>query len=143
MNVGPTLNRNVVDLEGLERLAEEVVGTAKQGTVVWLSGDLGSGKTAFVKEAVRAAGVTGASSPTYAFVNEYESPNGTIFHVDCYRIVDPAEAIDLDFPELLRTGEMLFIEWPERAGDRAPEPDIHLRFAHVGNAHLRRVERVQ
>jgi len=143
MNIDPVLDRNVVDLEGLKRLAEEVVVTAKRGAVVWLSGDLGSGKTAFVKEAVRAAGVSGASSPTYAFVNEYESPNGAIFHVDCYRIVDPADTIDLDFPELLRNSEMLFIEWPERAGDRAPEPDIHLRFAHVGDADLRLVERVQ
>ncbi len=143
MSIDPVVDRNVVDLAGLKRLAETFVAAAQPGTVVWLSGDLGSGKTAFVKEAVQAAGGSGASSPTYAFVNEYVLTTGTIFHVDCYRIVDETDAMDLDLHGLHNNGVMLFIEWPEHAGGAAPNPDIHLRFAHVGNVDLRLVERIR
>ena len=54
---------------------------------------------------------------------------------------DPVEALDIDFPELEKTGAMLFIEWPERVGDYAPSPDAHLVFSHIGEIDRRRVER--
>jgi tRNA threonylcarbamoyladenosine biosynthesis protein TsaE len=115
----------------------------RTGAVVWLTGDLGTGKTTFVQAVCRAAGAERARSPTFALVHEYVSAHGPIFHVDCYRLRDPVEAVDLDFPGLLRHGRLLMIEWPERAGDLAPEPDAHLHFAHAEEEDVRFVERIR
>lgn len=110
---------------------------------MWLTGDLGSGKTTFVQAVCRAAGAEPARSPTFALVHEYLSPDGPIIHVDCYRLRDPDEAVDLDFPGLLGGARLLMIEWPERAGDLAPPPDAHLHFAHAEQDDVRLVERVR
>lgn len=108
--------------------------------VVWLSGDLGVGKTAFAQAITRAAGAQAARSPTYALVHEYTSPQGTVVHVDCYRLRTPDEAIDLDLAALRRRARLLLIEWPERAGAYAPAPDRHLRLHHVPDPDRRGLE---
>ncbi len=91
----------------------------------------------------RAAGAVTASSPSYALVHEYASPRGTVYHVDCFRLNTPDEALDLDFPDMVEAARLLLIEWPERAGSFAPPPDAHLRFAHTGSPDTRYVERVR
>lgn len=129
----------------LDRLEEEAADwwrTLPRGGVVWLSGELGSGKTTFVQAVARAAGAGQATSPSFALVHEYPSSEGPLIHVDCYRLRAPGEAVDLDFPDLARRARLLLIEWPERAGRHAPRPDVHLRLAHGPTAHLRGVERV-
>jgi tRNA threonylcarbamoyl adenosine modification protein YjeE len=114
------------------------------GSVVWLSGDLGSGKTAFVQAIARAAGAAdGARSPTFALLHAYDTPAGPIYHADCYRLKHPAEAVDLDLDALTRDARLVLIEWPERAGARLPPPDAHFRFSHVADSALRRMERVR
>lgn len=110
--------------------------------VVWLSGELGAGKTAFVQAVTRAARAQPARSPTYALVHEYASPDGPVVHVDCYRLRTPDEAMDLDLAELRRQARLLLIEWPERAGRYAPAPDLHLRLHHVADPSRRRLERI-
>jgi tRNA threonylcarbamoyladenosine biosynthesis protein TsaE len=112
------------------------------GSVVWLTGDLGAGKTTFVQALVVAAGAGAARSPTFSLVHEYEAPDGLIFHVDCYRLRTPDEAIDLDFPEILRRAKLLLVEWPSRAGYLAPHADISLVFSHCGDPAVRQMERV-
>jgi tRNA threonylcarbamoyl adenosine modification protein YjeE len=110
------------------------------GQVVWLEGDLGAGKTAFVKALVRGLGaVETATSPTYALVHHYSGPRGPIYHVDCYRLRDPEEARDLDW-ETLCSGDTLLIEWPERAGAWAPRPSCRVTLAHTPNPDMRRVD---
>lgn len=127
----------------------EVAGEAKRlwrelpcGAVVWLSGELGSGKTTLVQAVTYAAGAEPARSPTFSLVHEYPSPEGLIVHVDCYRLRHPVEALDLDFPALERKARLLFVEWPERAGAYAPPPDLRLRLAHTDDPDRRIVERV-
>lgn len=110
------------------------------GAVIWLSGDLGAGKTTFVQALTRVASAEPARSPTYALVHEYASPEGAIVHVDCYRIATPADARDLDLDAVRRRARLLVIEWPERAGAFAPEPDLHVRLSHVSDPGRRRVE---
>lgn len=128
-------------LDGLQQLAGDVWQELSAGAVVWLSGDLGAGKTTFVQAVARAAGAESARSPTFALVHEYASPAGMLAHVDCYRLRDPDEALDLDFPGLLRSARLLLIEWPDRAGVHAPPPDLHLRFEHTTHPDERAVER--
>jgi len=133
----------VVSLADLERIAAGLWAELPPGAVVWLSGDLGAGKTAFVQALARAAGAEPARSPTFALVNEYLAPAGLIAHADCYRLREPAEAVDLDFPGLVREARVLLIEWPEKAGAFAPTPDAHLRFAHAAEPDRRLLERVR
>jgi tRNA threonylcarbamoyladenosine biosynthesis protein TsaE len=132
----------VVTLLELERVAADVWSASPPGAVVWLSGELGSGKTTFVQLVARAAGAAPAKSPTFTLVNEYPSPHGPILHVDCYRLRAPDEARELDFPELARRSRLLLVEWPERAGHHAPAPTHQLQFFHTGDRHTRRLERV-
>lgn len=113
------------------------------GSVVWLSGDLGTGKTAFVQALAAAAAADQARSPTFALVHEYQCPAGLLVHVDCYRLREPDEARDIDFPGLLRDARLLVIEWPERAGAHAPSPDAHFHFDYTDHATVRRLERLR
>ncbi|MCZ6917606.1 MAG: tRNA (adenosine(37)-N6)-threonylcarbamoyltransferase complex ATPase subunit type 1 TsaE [Gemmatimonadetes bacterium] len=112
-------------------------------SVVWLTGELGAGKTTFVQALVRAGAGEEARSPTYALVHEYDSPGGVLVHVDCYRLRDPEEALDLDFADLQRRGRLLMIEWPERGGAHVPRPDAHIHLAHGDRDSVRRLERVR
>ncbi len=95
-----------------------------------------------MKALVRAASGPEARSPTFTLIHEYDSPSGVIVHVDCYRLRDPGEALDLDFPGLLRAARLLLIEWPERAGCYAPPPNAHLHFEHGEAPDVRRLERL-
>jgi tRNA threonylcarbamoyladenosine biosynthesis protein TsaE len=134
---------SALSLAALERAAADLWAELPAGAVVWLTGDLGAGKTAFVQALARAAGAEPARSPTFALVNEYLSPEGLIVHADCYRLREPAEALDLDFPGLLAEARLLLIEWPERAGDLAPTPDAHLGFRHLPDPGLRELARLR
>ena len=126
----------------LEHEASALWGRMPRGTVLWLSGDLGTGKTTFVQALARVAGAAPARSPTFALVHEYPAPEGPLIHVDCYRLRHPDEALDLDLAELAARARLLVIEWPERAGRHAPAPDVHLRLAHAGAPDRRHLERV-
>jgi tRNA threonylcarbamoyladenosine biosynthesis protein TsaE len=131
-----------VTLDQLAAEAGRLWRTLPPGGVVWLSGDIGAGKTTFVQAVTRAAGARPARSPTYALVHTYASPEGPIRHVDCYRLRHPDEARDLDLERLRRESRLLLIEWPERAGRHAPAPDAHVRLRHGATPDIRLMEAV-
>ena len=131
-----------IGLEALEREAGALWRSLPPGAVVWLSGDLGAGKTTLVQAVARAAGAAPARSPTFALVHEYPSPEGTIAHVDCYRLRNPEEALDLDLVALAGRCRLTLIEWPERAGRYAPAPNVHLKLWHVEAPERRLLEHV-
>ena len=129
----------------LARLEEAARGwwrSLPPGSVVWLSGDLGAGKTTLVQALARAAGAEPARSPSFALVHQYAAPEGMLVHVDCYRLKRPEEALDLDLAALASRARLTVIEWPERAGPYAPAPDLHLHLAHTEAPDRRAVERV-
>ncbi len=134
--------RRTVSLDELYEEADRLWHRLAPGSVVWLSGELGTGKTTFAQGVARAADAEPARSPTFALVHEYSSPDGVLVHADCYRLREPREALDLDFPELQRRARLLLSEWPEKAGAFAPPPDAHVRFAYAGHPDRRVLERV-
>jgi tRNA threonylcarbamoyladenosine biosynthesis protein TsaE len=113
------------------------------GAVLRLEGDLGAGKTTFVQAIARGLGVAeGASSPTYALVHRYQGARGPVFHLDCYRLRSPDEAGDLDWESLLREGDALLIEWPERAGAWVPSATYRFRLHHLPDPARRGLEQL-
>ncbi|MDX2192366.1 MAG: tRNA (adenosine(37)-N6)-threonylcarbamoyltransferase complex ATPase subunit type 1 TsaE [Gemmatimonadales bacterium] len=107
--------------------------------IVTLRGELGAGKTTLVRALARGLGVTEpTSSPTYALVHRYAGRRGPVFHLDCYRLGSPEEAIDLDWDGLLAEGDALLIEWPERAAGWVPTATHAITLAHLPDDPSRR-----
>jgi tRNA threonylcarbamoyladenosine biosynthesis protein TsaE len=127
------MTATVVDLAALEREGEHLGRTLPAGTVVWLAGPLGAGKTTLARAIVRGRGLgDDAASPTYALVHHYPRPGGDIYHIDCYRARRPDDVADLDW-ETLGAADLLLIEWPERAGSWAPPPTCRITLAYEGD----------
>jgi tRNA threonylcarbamoyladenosine biosynthesis protein TsaE len=129
------MERTVKSLAELEAFAERFLVDVKpeeaSATVVGLSGDLGSGKTAFVKAAARVLGITETVlSPTFVLAKFYDIPRhaawSRLVHIDAYRLEDPSELKALRFDELIRDPRnLVLVEWPEQAGGMFPV-DAHM-----------------
>lgn len=121
----------VLDLTALQAAGAALGASLPSGSVVWLEGELGSGKTTLVRAILGGRDVTTpGASPTYALVHHHEGPRGAAYHLDCYRLRHPDEAADLDW-ETLASADLLLIEWPERAGGWAPPATHRIRLGHV------------
>ena len=104
--------------------------------VVYLTGELGAGKTTFARGFLEALGVAGAvRSPTYTLLEFHEVPGLTVLHIDLYRLRDAAELESLGLREWARPGCLWLIEWPERGEQRLPPPDLTLTFTVGAPAH--------
>lgn len=127
-----------VELQGEgERLGR----TLPPRSVVLLRGEMGAGKTTFIKAIACGLGVASeTASPTYALVHRYEASRGPVFHIDCYRLESSEEARDLDWEGLVTDGDVLLIEWPDRAGPWLPPATLEYTLAHVENPDLRSLE---
>ena len=99
-----------------------------------LRGELGAGKTTFVRYLLRALGVTGrVKSPTYAVVEPYELVDMTIWHFDFYRFNDPQEWEDAGFKDIFLTQGLKISEWSEKAIGYIPQADLHLDIQILDN----------
>jgi tRNA threonylcarbamoyladenosine biosynthesis protein TsaE len=100
---------------------------------VYLHGELGTGKTSLIRGMLRRLGVAGAvKSPTYALVELYVLSRLDLYHFDFYRFTDPREFEDAGFPDHFRGKGVCLVEWPERAGELLPPPDLELTLAYSG-----------
>lgn len=104
------------------RIARNIAKTSKPGDIICLEGNLGAGKTHFVKGFAEEFGVKGnaVTSPTFTIINEYE---GTIplYHFDCYRLESVEEALDIGIEEYLYGAGVCLIEWPEKIQGILPD----------------------
>lgn len=91
--------------------------------VILFNGEMGAGKTTFIKSLSKLLGVNDTmSSPTFSLVNEYQTTqNQKIFHFDVYRIKSEDEALDMGIEEYLYSGNWCFIEWSEKIPNLIPE----------------------
>jgi len=103
---------------------------ALRNAFIALHGELGAGKTTFVRHLLRALGITTRiKSPTYAVVEPHETPDGlAIFHFDFYRIADPREVDDAGFRDIFAGPGIKLAEWPENAAGRIPIADLALKM---------------
>lgn len=109
--------------------------------VITLEGELGAGKTTLVQAIAAGLGVhEPVTSPTYALVQSYASPKGTLHHLDLYRLRAPSQLAQLGWDDLLKERAIVCVEWPERAGDELPRTRTAVTLAHVpGRADVRRL----
>jgi len=97
----------------------------RAGDLIFLTGDLGAGKTTLVRGILRGLGHSGAvKSPTYTLLEPYELATLTVYHFDFYRISDSRELEYIGIDELMDSDAVKLVEWPERAGDRIPDADV-------------------
>ena len=102
---------------------------AIRNATLTLHGDLGSGKTTFVRHLLRALGVSGRiKSPTYAVVEPHRTTDLFIWHFDFYRFSDPREWEEAGFRELFASPGLKLVEWPEHAGDAFSVIDMSLHI---------------
>ena len=99
---------------------------------VTIAGELGAGKTTLVRAIASALGVTEpVTSPTYALVHEYQAPRGPVYHLDLYRLEREDQLAQLGWDEIISARAVVFIEWPERAGNLLPTSRMAITLGHV------------
>ncbi len=113
-------------LNEIENSAKQFIAYLKDKKVVAFSGNLGAGKTTFIKELCNQLGVKeNVTSPTFSIINQYTTVNNsTIFHIDLYRVKDEEEAINAGVEESIYSGDVCFIEWPEKLISLLPEDTV-------------------
>ena len=117
-----------------QELAKEILKRKGEAAfVVFLDGDLGTGKTTLVKEIIFALGVKEkVKSPTFTIIEPYELNNENIYHVDLYRIIDPSELEIIGLREYLNeSNAIIFIEWPEKSYGYLKKFDLKISLKHL------------
>jgi len=117
------------------KIAKDFADILQIGDVVTLKGELGSGKTFFVKKVVEELGFTGyVSSPTFTILNIYEAST-YLYHFDFYRLKNIEEIEKIGFWDLLREEGIFFIEWPEKAEELLPDKYFEIRIDIINGTH--------
>ena len=109
-----------------------------QHKVIALSGNLGAGKTTFIRTICEQLGVSeSVSSPTFAIINEYHfggsQHDNVIYHIDLYRLADENEAVRAGVEDCLLSGSTCLVEWPEKMPYLLPPGTVHAALEAVGN----------
>jgi tRNA threonylcarbamoyladenosine biosynthesis protein TsaE len=119
----PAFSMSLADETATEQLGATLAARLHPGDVVGLQGELGSGKTTLARAILRAASgdpELTVPSPTFTLIEVYETPRGTFWHFDLYRLEAPEQVFELGWEEALAEGIVL-IEWPERLGNLLPK----------------------
>ena len=116
------MNVPVKSLDELRSAAEKLVSFAGDEKIFLFYGDMGAGKTTFIKSLCECLGAKeNVTSPTFSIVNEYQGDTAKIYHFDFYRLKKQDEALDMGYEEYFYSGDHCFIEWPEKIAGLLPE----------------------
>ena len=103
----------------------------KAGDIIAIEGEIGAGKTTFIKGVLKGLGYKGnVNSPTYTLINEYQA-NSKIIHIDCYREKNINRWIDIGFIDYLNDNNIIIIEWPEYIRKILPSDTIDIYIKHI------------
>ncbi len=121
------------DPEETRILGSEFIRNVPAGAVLSLIGDLGAGKTEFVKGLALGLGIDAeVTSPTFTIVHEYRGGRLALFHMDFYRLREERELDEIGFDEYLKAGGVCAIEWGDKFPDRLPPDSINVFFSIEG-----------
>ena len=131
-----TVRRTAGSPQATEHLAARLASQLRAGDVIALRGDLGAGKTTFVRGLARALGVPPAhvTSPTFTLLHEHAGGRLPLFHWDVYRLPDPAALADLGWDEYLSANGVTVVEWADRIEAALPAERLDVFFAEAANA---------
>ena len=122
------------DLGSIREAARQFIAQIGEHKVFAFYGNMGAGKTTFVKAICEELGVEDViTSPTFAIINEYHAKDGVIYHFDFYRIKRLEEAYDIGFDDYIDSGNLCFIEWPELIEELLPEDAIRVEIEETDN----------
>lgn len=124
----------LTDVAATEDLAVSLVQRVSPPLVVYLRGEIGTGKTTFARAFLRAMGVEGAiKSPTFTLFERYDTASGPVFHLDLYRIGVAEEIEYLGLRDYVATPAWWLIEWPERGVGYLPAADLEIVLAYAND----------
>jgi tRNA threonylcarbamoyladenosine biosynthesis protein TsaE len=133
VNTAATARIKLPDEAATVALARRLAPALIDGGVLYLRGELGTGKTTFARALLRALGVgERVKSPTYSLLERYVVNGRDAFHLDLYRIADAGELEWLGLDELDAPGTIVLVEWPERGRGALPAPDLEVVLEHDG-----------
>lgn len=120
----------IESLDKIDEAAIEFIKTMGDNTVFAFRGEMGAGKTTFIKAICENLGVSDTiNSPTFAIVNEYRSDSAElIYHFDFYRINKIEEVFDFGYEDYFYSGSLCFIEWPELIEDLLPKDTVNVQI---------------
>lgn len=120
----------VSDEAALARLAAMVVAARPPRAFFALHGDLGAGKTTFVKAAAAALGIDPVAviSPTFGLLHMHDGPQARLLHADLYRLADPAELHETGWDDAVAAADVVCVEWPERIATALPVDRVDVTF---------------
>ena len=117
----------IKDIEHIGEAAREFIRQMGNAHVFAFYGKMGAGKTTFIKALCEELGVKDVvTSPTFAIINEYETPSFPIYHFDFYRIKKVTEVYDMGYEDYFYSDALCFIEWPELIEEVLPEDTIRV-----------------
>jgi tRNA threonylcarbamoyladenosine biosynthesis protein TsaE len=131
------MRREIVGEAAQEAFGRRLAERLAPPCIIYLEGDLGTGKTTLVRGILRGLGHEGSvRSPTYTLLEPYELGGLRLFHLDLYRLSDPEELQYLGLRDLLEGDSVLFVEWPERGAGVLPPPDLEIRLGYSDNGRV-------
>jgi tRNA threonylcarbamoyladenosine biosynthesis protein TsaE len=125
--------------EDMMAVGEAVASLLREGDAIALTGELGAGKTTFVRGAARALGFDGAvASPTFTLVREYQG-RLRVYHVDVYRLERVQDVLDLGVDEMVAEGGVLLVEWGDAVEGLLPDDHLLVEITLVSGEDARRI----
>ncbi len=123
----------IFKLKQIKDTASKLLSASADFNVFAVHGEMGAGKTTFIHALCEVIGVAGAiTSPTFSIINQYKTESGqTVYHIDLYRIKDESEAINAGIEDCLYSGNICFVEWPEKAPFIFPDDTLHITITSV------------